>query len=819
MKHFSCASLLLIAATSLCGNRDAVAESWQSGGTLPGTKQHAFAVERGGVIYAIGGTPWVNGGDQDGSVYQWSGGSWSGAAALDGIGPAVPIGGGIDALGRIVFFGGVLQGSGDPGPSGVYDPAGGPQGNIAPPPGSAQRLGFASASDDQGRLYWIGGGAAPSASAFCARYSAVTNSWSTVAPLPTAVRNACACYDGAGHILVFGGQPGGGSVATADVMRFDIAAGPWSSTAIPDLPAAVSGARAVLGADRRVYVIGGLDANGAVRNTVNALSLTSNSWEPAAPLGTARQQFAAVRGTDDYIYAIGGTGGNGAALSSVERIFTAVCPELPPEAAPYAVWTGQTAVLPAHASGGGTILYAWSHAGKPISDGATGTGSIVSGAFTSTLSIANIGPADAGTYEVAATNSCGTVAAPVATLSLQLPPAVPTSWRTINLHPAWAKSSAATCVSGSRQGGSAAMDIAGYTNVSQAVIWSGSASSAQNVTPPDSAGGGINDMDGNTAVGWWWWPYQCYAGTQASTCYTQQAAKWESGAATFTNLQWSGWEYSMASAVRGGVIGGHVTNDDAVGNYWWHGLLWDFNGSSGTDLQPMGTSSSDVSSIDGERQYGEILTPYPGPTYHAAMWSGSPATFVDMHPAGASASFVTDAADGLQVGYTGYPYDGAKACLWSSSAQSYTNLHPAGASLSHAYAVSRGIIMGDATMAGVTKVGYWSAGSLEFHELDSVLKPEGFSYVSVASIQIAADGTVTLVGSGYHLQHARNEALMWTTGNALLGDVNSDGRVDGADLGVLLGSWGPCSGCPADLNGDGTVDGADLGLLLGTWTS
>jgi predicted outer membrane repeat protein len=51
-------------------------------------------------------------------------------------------------------------------------------------------------------------------------------------------------------------------------------------------------------------------------------------------------------------------------------------------------------------------------------------------------------------------------------------------------------------------------------------------------------------------------------------------------------------------------------------------------------------------------------------------------------------------------------------------------------------------------------------------------------------------------------------------------DLNGDGAVDGADLGLLLGAWGPClkSCCLADLNGDGFVDGADLGLLLGAWS-
>jgi len=50
-------------------------------------------------------------------------------------------------------------------------------------------------------------------------------------------------------------------------------------------------------------------------------------------------------------------------------------------------------------------------------------------------------------------------------------------------------------------------------------------------------------------------------------------------------------------------------------------------------------------------------------------------------------------------------------------------------------------------------------------------------------------------------------------------DLNGDGVVNGADLGLLLFSWGPCPGCQADLNGDGVVDGADLGALLAAWSS
>ncbi|MBM4105098.1 MAG: hypothetical protein FJ257_02150 [Phycisphaerae bacterium] len=53
----------------------------------------------------------------------------------------------------------------------------------------------------------------------------------------------------------------------------------------------------------------------------------------------------------------------------------------------------------------------------------------------------------------------------------------------------------------------------------------------------------------------------------------------------------------------------------------------------------------------------------------------------------------------------------------------------------------------------------------------------------------------------------------------VLGDLNDDGIVNGADLAILLGAWGACSGCAADLNDDGIVNGTDLSILLGAWSA
>ena len=51
------------------------------------------------------------------------------------------------------------------------------------------------------------------------------------------------------------------------------------------------------------------------------------------------------------------------------------------------------------------------------------------------------------------------------------------------------------------------------------------------------------------------------------------------------------------------------------------------------------------------------------------------------------------------------------------------------------------------------------------------------------------------------------------------GDINGDGHVNGLDLGIILGFWGPCGpgACPADVNRDGDVNGADLGIALAYW--
>jgi hypothetical protein len=88
------------------------------------------------------------------------------------------------------------------------------------------------------------------------------------------------------------------------------------------------------------------------------------------------------------------------------------------------------------------------------------------------------------------------------------------------------------------------------------------------------------------------------------------------------------------------------------------------------------------------------------------------------------------------------------------------------------------------------------------------LADAGIASARFIRIRVAADAaSVPEVDAVVAVQAAR-----------MLGDMNHDQRVNGEDLGMLLGAWGPCADCPADFNRDGHVGGSDLGDLLGNWS-
>jgi hypothetical protein len=90
-------------------------------------------------------------------------------------------------------------------------------------------------------------------------------------------------------------------------------------------------------------------------------------------------------------------------------------------------------------------------------------------------------------------------------------------------------------------------------------------------------------------------------------------------------------------------------------------------------------------------------------------------------------------------------------------------------------------------------------------------------YTSKIEIELNAGTTYYIAVGGFNAAAVGpfNVEITGPSAPPCPADLNGDGSVGGADLGLLLGNWGFTG--TGDLNGDGTVSGSDLGLLLGNW--
>lgn len=95
----------------------------------------------------------------------------------------------------------------------------------------------------------------------------------------------------------------------------------------------------------------------------------------------------------------------------------------------------------------------------------------------------------------------------------------------------------------------------------------------------------------------------------------------------------------------------------------------------------------------------------------------------------------------------------------------------------------------------------------------------GFSYrVRGRRLEGANDrGHELVVGSTSAPDPGLVRELQVTVSVSHPGDLDDDGRTDGADLALLLADWGTCHGCLTDFDRDGVVGGSDLAVILGWW--
>lgn len=213
------------------------------------------------------------------------------------------------------------------------------------------------------RIYAVGGYNSTSASASpvstVEEYNPATNTWRTVASLPTAVAQFGITVAGGGntaepHQLVHVVSGNAGSEAAPSVVgggsivqRFQADAtgpGTWSAFSVVGLtPRRNHGvATALRGAQSRVFVIGGQDAGGTVLSTVEEYTAqaVTGMATPHTSLPSPRARFAISSSlSTNQVYVFGGVDGSGADQATVfEYTVAANGPVAGPPGTPSGTW-------------------------------------------------------------------------------------------------------------------------------------------------------------------------------------------------------------------------------------------------------------------------------------------------------------------------------------------------------------------------------------------------------------------------------------------------------------------------------------------------
>ena len=245
----------------------------------------------------------------------------------------------------------------------------------------------------------------------------------------------------------------------------------------------------------------------------------------------------------------------------------------------------------------------------------------------------------------------------------------------IDLHPANYASSMATATDDVEQCGYAFSTLNGRNH---AMKWSGSSSTFTDLH-------GAISFDGSYCLGTHGGQQVGYGERPVYFTTYQNAILWSSGVAT--NLHpLIGYGYSKALAVKNGQqVGYGSTLPYPYGeNFAYHAgsraLLWAGTAASFVDLNPTGYDASEAWATNGTQQGGHAYLAVPLPSQHAALWSGTAASFVDLHPAGYNDSRVTAMSDTQQVGDGWVGPMGAvgsvrHALVWNGTAQSVVDLN------------------------------------------------------------------------------------------------------------------------------------------------
>ena len=743
--------LASVSAALLALAAPAAGQPWMPGPSFPEAPQprlQGAAVVYHGLIYDLGGSPFDATALRNGITDYFDGTSLVQGPVLDG--PFVSQGAGVDSLGRAVIFGGWTGPNGDVGGAYLFDPVEGAGAWVPSRSSLAPPANFAWTTDGQGRIYSIGGGPGESAStsrpnSTCVeRYSASANAWAVLSPLPAAISNAAAVEDGLGHVLVIGGINATGTSRVNAVLSYDIATDTWSSNSGPPLPVDLSNARAVHGTDQRVYVIGG--ATGPIGSptpsaAVWVLDQRTNSWSAGPAMSTPRSDPAVVLDPNiSSIYAMGGDDGHGGSYTT-ESLAISICPIFYSVAQSETLGVGRTVAFAAVAAADTTTInYQWRHNGAPLADGTSATGSLVSGSATTLLTLTSIAAADAGTYEVIASNACGSVTSPPASLVVTPVPLLPgaANWTALSAAFGQRNTSFNAISGGVISGGDEyrrTSNPAAGSYFFHGLSWDGFAGDPTTGFPIGTGiGSDVFGAAGPLSVGYY--QYLISEG-RGGLGIQKQGAIWATvdGKTTLTG---TGFAIPMAT------YGHQIVGTNGTSAFVWNAP------------SPAGPWSSIVlgagfaSAVANGKQYGSSYG-------HAAIWSSYVRT--DVNPPIAIASELFAASGEDQSG--DFTTDVRHAGLWHGQA-AVTDLSPTGSDSSSSTAMSGSYAAGNAYFGGVSHAVIWGGSAAQEVDLGAVA---GASFAStwVKAMEVDSVGNLAVVGGGVRASDGLTLGLIWTT--------------------------------------------------------
>lgn len=308
----------------------------------------------------------------------------------------------------------------------------------------------------------------------------------------------------------------------------------------------------------------------------------------------------------------------------------------------------------------------------------------------------------------------------------------------------WGSGKLTGAASGKQVGGSQA---SGSYN-SHAVLLSGNALTAVDLNPAGAYYSMATCMDDSQQGGWAYMPTGLHA------------VVWSGSSSSCADLNPSGYNFSYCLGVHGGEQVGYAQQQSyfisASHAYCWHG-----SAASGVDLHSGTQPFSRAWACHDAEEVGYTSTiAYPegeSTAYRtgsrAACWHGTAVSMVDLHPVGFDSSEAT-CTNGTQEGGWGYIAGGTShvhALLWSGTPESVVDLHPAAYTESRVNAMSATQQVGDAWVgqpglaSSVRHAVAWSGAADGVIDLNQYL-PAGYTHGVATSI----DASGNIVGYAYN---------------------------------------------------------------------